>query len=236
MVNTVRKQIGDTCPKCQLRNVEYYVGASRCKSCHSRASSDAYMRRYNSNPQWRALQKKYSREKYQNTFDECACGERKKKCSKTCLTCFRKPAAICSKCKRPRDETFVRGQCGECFKECCERSKRRPGAQIRAKQTALARRLRELYGLTVESYQKLLLKQNNACAVCRSEWGPKGPCVDHDHTRQGVDAVRGLLCSGCNWAIGHLGDSADGLARALAYLRRYERGVSSLHPGVRAAV
>jgi hypothetical protein len=39
--------------------------------------------------------------------------------------------------------------------------------------------------------------------------------IDHDHK---TGQVRGLLCSGCNTGLGHLGDDIQGLKRALEYL------------------
>src|ERR1039458_8636207 len=36
------------------------------------------------------------------------------------------------------------------------------------------------YGLTKEQYDDLLLKQNNACAICKAPFTDT-PCVDHDH-------------------------------------------------------
>ena len=41
--------------------------------------------------------------------------------------------------------------------------------------------------------------------------------LDHDHV---TGKFRGWLCNQCNLGIGHLGDSIEGLERALAYLRR----------------
>lgn len=44
-------------------------------------------------------------------------------------------------------------------------------------------------------------------------------CLDHDHVLQ---KFRGWLCRKCNAAIGQLGDTIDGLEKALAYLRRVQ--------------
>ena len=41
-----------------------------------------------------------------------------------------------------------------------------------------------------------------------------------DHAHGGEQAFRGWLCKSCNVGIGHLGDSAQGLAKAVAYLGR----------------
>lgn len=73
------------------------------------------------------------------------------------------------------------------------------------------------YGLTPEDHARMLEAQGYVCALCGKP--PKGRqlAVDHDHS---TGVVRGLLCSPCNTGLGKLGDSIEGLERALAYLRR----------------
>ena len=70
------------------------------------------------------------------------------------------------------------------------------------------------YGLEPYDYQALFEAQNGLCAVCEQP-STRPLCVDHDHI---VNRVRGLLCSGCNAGIGLLGDSVQGLIRAINYL------------------
>jgi hypothetical protein len=72
------------------------------------------------------------------------------------------------------------------------------------------------YGLTVEAFDQLFLNQNGLCGVCDRSLGEKF-CIDHDHN---TNAVRGLLCYRCNSGIGQLGDSIEGLNRAITYLSR----------------
>ena len=52
-----------------------------------------------------------------------------------------------------------------------------------------------------------------------------------DHAHGGTCAWRGFLCRQCNVGIGHLGDSSEGVAKALAYLaaakERESRSVQS---------
>ena len=43
-----------------------------------------------------------------------------------------------------------------------------------------------------------------------------------DHAHGGERAFRGWLCKSCNVGIGHLGDSAEGLEKAVAYLAAAE--------------
>ena len=72
------------------------------------------------------------------------------------------------------------------------------------------------YGLTIEHYNKLLLQQNNKCAICEQNC-PTGKklAVDHNHT---TGQIRGLLCMECNTGIGKLKDNPILIAKALNYL------------------
>lgn len=80
------------------------------------------------------------------------------------------------------------------------------------------------WGLTIDQYEEMRRTQGDACAICGGT-NPNGYrlSVDHDHTccpgnYSCGQCVRGLLCSGCNLAIGHAGDSAGRLRRAADYL------------------
>jgi hypothetical protein len=72
--------------------------------------------------------------------------------------------------------------------------------------------------IDVDGYMALLDEQGGCCAICGTE--PADPYslhVDHDHR---TGEVRGLLCVGCNSGLGKLGDTEEGLLRALDYLRK----------------
>lgn len=72
------------------------------------------------------------------------------------------------------------------------------------------------YGLTISAYEAILLKQGGACAICRStDWGAKGPTIDHDHK---TGMVRGILCQKCNTTLGNFNDSAAMMRLAIEYL------------------
>lgn len=79
--------------------------------------------------------------------------------------------------------------------------------------------LKNLYGLTIAEYDKMVKEQNHSCAIChRSTEGRLH--VDHDHV---TGAVRGLLCNRCNRSIGLLGDDPVVMRRAITYLLRASR-------------
>jgi hypothetical protein len=67
---------------------------------------------------------------------------------------------------------------------------------------------------SIDQLNEMLDVQKGKCLICERTMGE--PCVDHCHT---TGNVRGLLCRGCNAAIGSLGDSPELLERAVKYLR-----------------
>ena len=62
-------------------------------------------------------------------------------------------------------------------------------------------RLLKKYNLTHELYEKMLLKQEGKCAICKMLFEETKPNIDHDHD---TGAVRGLLCSPCNIVLGYI--------------------------------
>lgn len=76
-----------------------------------------------------------------------------------------------------------------------------------------------------QKYQELLDSQNDLCAICGNKEERKhdetgtmwGLAVDHDH---GTGVVRGALCNSCNRGLGLLGDSVEGIKKALTYLEK----------------
>jgi hypothetical protein len=77
------------------------------------------------------------------------------------------------------------------------------------------------YGITLEEYNTILLKQNGKCAICGSETvgrkTDKNFIVDHDHK---TGKVRGLLCHKCNAILGMAQDNIKIFEEAIEYLRR----------------
>ncbi|HJD78661.1 MAG TPA: endonuclease VII domain-containing protein [Corynebacterium pollutisoli] len=88
-------------------------------------------------------------------------------------------------------------------------------------------RLRSRYHITLDDYLTMLEEQGGGCAICGMvEFGDKRIArlhVDHDHSccpgqLSCGECVRGLLCRGCNTALGNFGDDAVRLLRAVEYL------------------
>lgn len=78
----------------------------------------------------------------------------------------------------------------------------------------LQRRRLRAYGLTLEQHADLLVHQADRCGGCGVEISAQHH-IDHDHVS---GAVRGLLCRGCNHALGQTGDNPDVLRALASYL------------------
>lgn len=98
----------------------------------------------------------------------------------------------------------------------------RPRCKSCCSEESRVTRLRNDFGLSVAEYDALWDACRGRCEICQrtSEELPRRLCVDHCHE---TGEVRGLLCNGCNLAIGKLGDDLEALKRAVAYLERFER-------------
>lgn len=110
----------------------------------------------------------------------------------------------------------------------CDKIEREKNRQKNSKGTKLGYRRRALmwkYGLTLEQYDELLLKQGGVCAVCGTN-NPLGEgnshdklsfsfAVDHCHDS---GRVRGLLCNACNRGLGFFRDNPQFVLQAFKYI------------------
>lgn len=73
------------------------------------------------------------------------------------------------------------------------------------------------YGISVEQYEELLLRQGGVCKICGNECSSgRRLSVDHCHE---TGRVRGLLCVNCNHGVGKFNDDPERLEAAARYLR-----------------
>lgn len=82
------------------------------------------------------------------------------------------------------------------------------------------RHILKTYGLTEEDYNTLLTKQKYQCFSCNKEHGTfknDRLFIDHCHT---TGKVRGLLCQGCNFALGAVKDNIETLRNLIKYLEQ----------------
>lgn len=114
-----------------------------------------------------------------------------------------KACSICNKLKPRTEDNFHRAAI------------RADGLSGYCKLCANDLRRRSKYGLSKEQVDDLVKRQNNGCAIC----GKTNPQhIDHCHT---TGSVRGLLCEGCNHAIGLLKDNPKLCRSAAAYLEHW---------------
>src|SRR6266568_1899224 len=134
----------------------------------------------------------------------------------------------CSKCElvKPlghfsRDKHSKDGYRSDC-KVCHSRLWKPYSEQVNYQVTYRGNHLLRTYGLTSDQYQALYDQQQGCCAACgRPEtvvkYGKLSPlAVDHCHS---TGAVRGLLCSACNRALGLLGEDPERIEALLRYIR-----------------
>jgi|SRR5690348_1346371 len=112
-------------------------------------------------------------------------------------------AKFCSNCG-------VSIQAGKRCKPCGELHNR-----LYAKRQRKVNRLKAVYGLSPEIYADMLEAQKGKCAICKQAPKVGGLHIDHDHT---TGAIRGLLCSGCNKALGYFRDDPAIIENAARYL------------------
>ena len=86
-------------------------------------------------------------------------------------------------------------------------------------------KLKNIYGITVDDYYRMLENQGGGCAICgtfvpsqrkRKFIKTEMFFVDHCHS---TGKVRGLLCAKCNRGLGYFEDNPSRLEMAAVYLK-----------------
>lgn len=91
------------------------------------------------------------------------------------------------------------------------------------------------YGMTVASYDEMLARQGDGCAICHAEQSTGRSTrlhIDHDQTccpryKSCGKCVRGLLCVNCNQGLGQFKDDPALLRAAADYLEA-SRGIAAI--------
>ena len=113
---------------------------------------------------------------------------------------------VCTKCKTDKDLDAYHAD-------------RRTGNRKRNVCIDCRQSQRQVTNLSTFEYAKLLVEQNNACAICGVEATElkRELNVDHNHETK---KIRGLLCHHCNIGLGNFKDSTTLLSVAIEYLER----------------
>src|SRR3990167_2563894 len=76
--------------------------------------------------------------------------------------------------------------------------------------------IKRKYGLPITEYNAMVAAQGGRCAICH-ELDTRRLSIDHNHK---THAIRQLLCSHCNFMIGHSRERVDLLQAAIDYLQK----------------
>ena len=108
---------------------------------------------------------------------------------------------ICARAFEPPTTGPLTGHCDECY-----------GPSVLRANRILK------YGISNSEFQRMEERCGGLCEVCRKP-PPKGrPLnIDHDHR---TGAVRGLVCTKCNWGLSLLDSDPNWVTNAQAYLVR----------------
>jgi hypothetical protein len=95
--------------------------------------------------------------------------------------------------------------------------------------------LKDLYDMTIEELEQMLIAQKGLCAIChlppeKTNRSNQTLHIDHDHVKAEYDkrgSVRALLCEHCNRGLGCFDDDPDLLRTAIAYLVRHNPALAA---------
>ena len=129
----------------------------------------------------------------------------------------------CTKCSKlkpldayPKDNRAKDGRGSSC-KECNNINHRKRYATGDYKNSNHYYRMEKRYGLSKSQYHELMDSNNGCCHLCNKKLKTtRQKHIDHCHE---TGKVRGILCQGCNTALGKLGDNEEGLTKALRYIQ-----------------
>ena len=139
---------------------------------------------------------------------------------KTCTCCNKELSIKLFYIRKDRDNSYT-AWCKKCtsikvssYRNKEKTKKYKAEYYIKNKNKKLNNDLKK-YNLTLKDYNDMLAIQENSCAICKHEVD-KRLSVDHCHK---TGKVRGLLCSSCNFILGHADDSIEVLFNAIEYLK-----------------
>lgn len=119
----------------------------------------------------------------------------------------------CSKCKEDKEVK-------EFFKDKAKNDK----LSTICKRCTSNRRTLSRYGITMDTYDNMLVSQGGTCAICRTDQvGGRGGLFHIDHCHA-TGKVRGLLCHNCNIGLGAFKDKPIVMSNAIQYLRETSDG------------
>jgi hypothetical protein len=118
---------------------------------------------------------------------------------------------LCRICKEIKPLTaFLFRKDSGVYRTQCER--------CRSKEKIIANR-KKLYRITITQYNQLFETQLGCCKICQKHQAVLNRSLSVDHCHM-TGKVRGLLCSHCNFGLGHFKDNISYLQKAAIYLTK----------------
>lgn len=138
---------------------------------------------------------------------------------KTCIDCDKTLPLDSFWC----DKTHSDGHQSNCI-SCARKKNKEYWATEHGKRTHHKASIRRKYGMDINDWDAMFVKQNGICAICGNpesrtyKGNPVRLAVDHDHK---TGEIRQLLCYRCNSVIGFVDDDIDLLRKIESYLELY---------------
>jgi Recombination endonuclease VII len=136
----------------------------------------------------------------------------------------------CKKCYSKRGKIYYEANTEYMLNRTKEAHKRRVAKDPeKYRRERFGVRLKNVYGITLQEWEKLLEKQDGKCAICCIPLylkldGTQDSTVDHNHACCAGQSscgkcIRGILCVNCNWGLGQFKDDQAILQAAINYLK-----------------
>ena len=130
---------------------------------------------------------------------------------------------VCNKCKEEKEHTlFNKNKASkDGIKSICKVCEKAGKKVTYPKEYYKNKKLMLLYGITLDTYNKMLKRQHHKCKICgiHEKHCDTALAVDHNHE---TGSVRALLCRHCNTGLGQFRDRQEFLLKAVDYLNEYE--------------
>jgi hypothetical protein len=129
-----------------------------------------------------------------------------------------KTCKVCGVEKNISDFYAGRKDCKDCKNAAARQWRKDNPENVERHLVRMRERTKERrYGITQEQFDQMLVDQNNKCKICDNVFkNSKETHIDHCHS---TNKVRGLLCNGCNMALGQFMDNTDIMDNAIKYLQ-----------------
>lgn len=130
---------------------------------------------------------------------------------------------VCKICKIEKNESDFyanRKECKDCKNAAAKQWRKDNPENVEKHLKRMRERAKERkYKITQLEFDKLLKDQKNKCAICSNKFkNSKDTHIDHCHNSS---KVRGLLCNGCNIALGQFQDNIQFMENSIKYLENH---------------